>query len=72
MLFSVLKKLQMPWKMNKQSQIKEWSRLYGRQITEEEYREICDNLKTYFELLMQADKTEQEKLNICKLDSNKK
>ena len=41
--------------MDKQSQINEWSRLYGRQITEEEYREICDNLKAYFELLIKAD-----------------
>ena len=46
--------------MDKQDQIKEWSRLYGRQITEEEYREICDNLKAYFELLIEADRTEKE------------
>ena len=46
--------------MDKQDQIKEWSRLYGRQITEEEYRETCDNLKAYFELLIEADRTEKE------------
>ncbi|HHT9138417.1 MAG TPA: hypothetical protein ACFYEK_14385 [Candidatus Wunengus sp. YC60] len=43
-------------------QINEWSRLYGRRITEEEYREICDNLKAYFELLIEADRAEKEKL----------
>lgn len=42
--------------MDKQDQIKEWSQLYGRQITEEEYCEICDNLKRYFELLIEADR----------------
>lgn len=39
--------------MDNQEQIKEWSRLYGRQITEEEYCEICDNLKGFFSILDQ-------------------
>ena len=47
--------------MDKQSQIKEGSRLYGRQITEEEYREICDNLKGFFDTLHEWDKAEKEK-----------
>jgi len=42
--------------VDKQPQIDEWSRLYGRQISEEEYREICDNLKAFFDLLIEADK----------------
>jgi hypothetical protein len=37
--------------MDKQSQINEWSRLCGRQITEEEYLEICDNLQGFFSIL---------------------
>jgi hypothetical protein len=45
---------------DKQSQIEEWSRLYGRQIPEEEYREICDNLKAYFGLLIKADRAQRE------------
>jgi len=47
--------------MDKQEQVEEWSRLYGRQITEEKYREICDNLKAYFELLIEADKAEKNR-----------
>lgn len=42
--------------MDKQEQIKEWSRLYGRQITEEEYREICGNLKGLFGILSEWNK----------------
>jgi len=42
--------------VDKQSQIKAWSRLYGRQITEEEYREICDNLNGFFRVLFEWDK----------------
>jgi hypothetical protein len=30
--------------ISEQEQIDQWSKLYGRQITEEEYWEICDNL----------------------------
>ena len=41
-------------------QIKEWSRLYGRQITEEEYNEICANLDGFFDVLASWDR---EKLN---------
>lgn len=35
-------------KMIEQEQIDEWSKLYGRQITEEEYKEICDNHKASY------------------------
>jgi len=35
----------------KQEQIDQWSKLYGRQISEEEYREICDNLSGFFKAL---------------------
>lgn len=49
--------------MDKQFQIKEWSRLYGRHITEEEYREIGDNLKGFFNILHEWDKAEKEPQN---------
>ena len=31
--------------------VKEWERLYGRPVSEEEYREICANLNGFFTLL---------------------
>jgi hypothetical protein len=37
-----------------------WSKLYGRQITEEEYREICDNLSSFFQMLHKWDKKDKE------------
>jgi hypothetical protein len=49
--------------MNNQEQIKAWSRLYGRQITEEEYREISDNLRGYFETLHSWNEEEKHKIN---------
>jgi hypothetical protein len=54
--------------MNKHDQIKKWSRLYGRQITEEEYRQVCDNLGSFFDILHKWDKAEKEKQQptICK------
>ena len=48
--------------MDKQSQVNQRSQLYGRQITEEEYREICDNMKGFFDILHRwdRDKTSQK------------
>jgi len=40
----------------------EWSKLYGRQITEEEYREIRDNLTEFFEMLYAWEKEEKMKM----------
>jgi len=45
--------------MTKQEQIEGWSKLYGRQITKEEYREICDNLSGFFKTLYEWDKEEK-------------
>ena len=42
--------------MDQQEQIDQWSELYGCQITEEEYREICDNLSRFFKTLYEWDK----------------
>ena len=36
----------------------EWSKLYGTPITDEEYAEICRNLKGFFEVLQQWNKAE--------------
>jgi len=47
--------------MDKREQIKDWSRLYGRQITEEEYREITINLTGLFKILQEWDREEREK-----------
>ena len=47
--------------MNNQKQIEEWSKLYARQMTEEEYIEIRDNLAAYFELLHEAYMDEKNK-----------
>jgi len=46
---------------DKKENIAEWSKLYGRQITEEEYREICDNLYNFFTLLHEADKKDKKR-----------
>jgi hypothetical protein len=48
--------------MTRREQIEQWSKLYGRQITKEEYREICDNLSKFFEILHKWDKEEEQNL----------
>ncbi|MFA5039626.1 MAG: hypothetical protein WC732_08115 [Candidatus Omnitrophota bacterium] len=47
--------------MTKQEQIDRWSKRYGRQLSEEEHREICDNLSGFFKILHGWDKAEREK-----------
>jgi hypothetical protein len=46
--------------MNKQEQIDQWSKLYGRQITEEEYKEICNNLNGFFKILQEWDREDEK------------
>jgi len=46
--------------MVKKEQIDQWSKLYGRQITEEEYKEICNNLSGFFKTLHEWDKEEKK------------
>ena len=41
---------------DKKTQGNEWSRLYGRRITEEEYHQICGNLESFFNTLQKWDK----------------
>lgn len=48
--------------MAKQEQINQWSNLYGKQITEEEYGEIRDNLSGFFKILHEWVKEEGEHL----------
>jgi len=38
----------------------QWSKLYGRQIAEGEYREICDNLSGFFKILHEWDTKDKE------------
>lgn len=44
--------------MTKQEQIDRWSKLYGKQITEEDYKQICNNLSGLFKTLYEWDKKE--------------
>lgn len=46
--------------MNKEQGIEMWSKLYGRPISEEEYREICENLYNFFSFLNELDKRKNE------------
>jgi len=46
---------------NKKDGMAEWSQVYGRQITEEEYREISSNLYDFFTLLHRWDKEDKQK-----------
>jgi hypothetical protein len=39
-------------------------KLYGRQITEEEYREGCDNLSGFFKILRECNREKYEKEGI--------
>lgn len=42
--------------MTAQDGIDQWSKLYGRQIIEDEYREICQSLSGFFSLLHEGNK----------------
>lgn len=44
----------------REENIQEWSRLYGRQISETEYDEICQTLKGFFGILHRWDKEQKE------------
>jgi len=37
-------------------EISSWSKLYGRQISDPEYQEICHNLTSFFQALHEWDK----------------
>lgn len=45
-------------------QINQWSKLYGKQISEEGYRNICDNLSGFFKILQEWDKSDKIRQNI--------
>ena len=54
--------------LTKEQQIEGWSKLYGKRISEEEFKEICDNLSGFFNTIKQWDdeertKRENERLN---------
>ena len=46
---------------SKEEQIKLWSQLYGRQVSEEEYEKLCRNFGGFFGLLEEWDKRKAEK-----------
>ncbi|MCX5698640.1 MAG: hypothetical protein NTX01_02950 [Candidatus Omnitrophica bacterium] len=46
---------------SKKEQIKKWSELYGRQISEEEYEKISRNLGGFFGLLDEWKKKKAQK-----------
>ncbi len=49
--------------LTKQEQIQEWSKLYGRTISDEEFMEICFNLNRFFTTLKEwFDDEERTKL----------
>jgi hypothetical protein len=48
---------------SKKEQIKKWSELYGRQISEEEYEEISRNLGGFFGLLKEWKNRKLQKKN---------
>lgn len=48
--------------MDKQQQIQEWSKLYGKPISESEYAEICHNLNGFFTTLKEWNDEERIKL----------
>lgn len=47
--------------LTKQQQIQEWSKLYGRPISEEEFTEICTNISGFFTTLKQWSDDEERK-----------
>ena len=53
--------------MDVKQQINEWSKLYGKPISEENYKEICSNLKGFFSVLKAFD----DEGNINKGENNK-
>lgn len=48
--------------LTKEQEIQEWSKLYGRQISEEEFAEICFNLNGFFSTLKEWADEERMKL----------
>ena len=61
--------------LTKEQQITGWSKLYGKQISEEEYKEICDNLYGFFSTIKQWDdeeriKQENERINSVRSPDN--
>ncbi len=58
--------------MDKKQQIQEWSRLYDRPISEDEFKEICANLNGFFTTLKQWADDEERMLAENGQDNNKR
>lgn len=50
--------------MDTKQQIQNWSKLYDKPISETEYKEICQNLGGFFEILKQWSNNEKRELNV--------
>jgi len=48
--------------LTKKQQIQNWKNLYDKQISEQEFAEICDSLNGFFTTLKQWDEEERTKL----------
>jgi hypothetical protein len=46
----------------KEKELRQWSKLYGRPLSEEEYVEICTNLSEFFATLKQWSDEEERML----------
>lgn len=46
--------------MGHKEQTENWSKLYGKPISETEYKEICDNLYGFFSVLHKWDEAEKK------------
>lgn len=46
--------------MNIEQEKQHWGQLYGRPISNEEYSQICENLKEFFSTLKSWDKAERK------------
>lgn len=54
--------------LSKEEQIQGWSKLYGKPISEEDFKEICDNLYGFFSTIKQWDDEERIKQEDERID----
>lgn len=58
--------------LTKQQQIQEWSKLYRRPVSEEDFTEICTNLNGFFMTLKQWSDDEERMLAENERNDNKR
>ena len=52
---------------SKEKGIAEWSKLYGRQISETDHDEICQNVSGFFGMLYEWDKEDKKSGSVDKI-----